>query len=300
MARGYTTRKLEVWSVHARLGDEPVPDYADMLTALSTLDPTERKWESEDKVVALPLLTVRNQVATLIAYEGPRGQPIIFDTEDGTERSQPLAPGEIVATKTHAVIDIARREAIIEYNHRGARAADIAVVLGVSGRQIRGWSGLFVDLVPKVDRSFVEGLEAFDRVRVAGFAVSRPNTDWTQWDDVFARSAADSGAHSAQVEYRAPRGRSLHQGSGVVRFIRERTVDGIASLKSAFVTGTRHGESAETRITTGDHKEHQRVAVRLDPEGKVQDADIERRLAEYHEERAAFGQEADDQEQVVE
>jgi hypothetical protein len=300
MARGYTTRKLEVWSVHARLGDEPVPDYGDMLAALASLDPTERKWESDDKVVVLPTLVIRKGVAWVIAYEGPRGQPIIFDTEDATERSEPLAPGEIVATKTHAVIDIARREAIIEYNHRGARAADIAIALGVSGRRIAGWSGLFVDLVPKVDRSFVEGLDAFDRVRVAGFSISRPNTDWTQWDDVFAQSAADSGAHSAQAEYRAPRGHSLHHGSGVVRFIRERTADGIASLKSAFVTGTRHGENAETRITTGDHKEHQRVAVRLDPEGKVEDADIERRLAEYHDERSAMTTVDEGEEQEVE
>lgn len=283
-----------MWSIHARLGEAPVPDYGDMFAALARLDPTKRIWESEEKAVAVPLLVVQKGVAALIAYEGPRGQPIIFDTEDATERTEALAPGEIVATKTHALIDIARREAIIEYNHRGAKAADIATVLGASGRQMADWRQLFVDLNPKVDRSFVEGLDTFERIRVAGFGISRPNTDWTQWDNEFARSAFDSGAQSAQAEYRAPRGRSLRHDEGVVQFIRERAADGVAALKSAFVTGTRHGESAETRITTGDHKEHHRVAVRLDPEGKVDEADIERRLREYHEDRQAAAGDAKD------
>lgn len=232
----------------------------------------------------------RGNVVQLTAYEGPRGQPIIFDTGEATERTQPLKPDEIVATKTHVLIDVNSREAIIEYNHRGAKATDIAIVLGVSARRNSGWETSFIDFSPKVDRSFVEGVDAFERIRVAGFRTARPNTDWTDWDNELARSALDSGAQSAQAEYTAPRGDSLAHNSGVVPFIRERAADGVAALKSAFVTGRRRGEAAETTITTGDHKEHQRVAVRLNPDRQVDEQDIDRRLAEYHDARRVAGE----------
>lgn len=287
MARGYTTRKLEVWSIHARQGDAAIRDYGEMFDVLTGMDPKERIWENEDKAVAVPTLQRRGSLVRLTAYEGPRGQPIIFDTGDATERTQPLKPDEIVATKTHALVDIDSREAIIEYNHRGAKASDIAIVLGVSARRNRGWESFFLDFSPKVDRSFVESVDAFERIRIAGFRIARPNTDWTDWDNEFARSALDSGAQSAQAEYTAPRGDSLARTSGVVPFIRERAADGVAALKSAFVTGKRRGEAAETTITTGDHKEHQRVAVRLNPDRQVEEQDIDRRLAEYHDARRA-------------
>lgn len=256
---------------------------------------TERIWENEDKAVAVPSFDRLDNLVRLTAYEGPRGQPIIFDTGEATERIQPLEPDEIVATKTHVLIDIDRREAIIEYNHRGAKAIDIAIVLGVSARRNRGWESTFIDFSPKVDRSFVEGVDKFERIRVAGFRIARPNTDWTDWDNELARSALDSGAQSAQAEYTAPRGDSLAHNSGVIPFIRERAADGVAALKSAFVTGRRRGEAAETTITTGDHKEHQRVAVRLDPDQQVDEQDINRRLAEYHDARQATGESGQDE-----
>jgi hypothetical protein len=230
----------------------------------------------------------------LIAYEGPRGQPIIFDTGAATERTQPLKPEEIVATKTHALIDVESREAIVEYNHRGAKAADIATVLGAAGRKIPGWKSFYFDLSPKVDRTFVEGVDSFERIRVAGFRIARPNTDWTDWDDQIAQSALESGAQTAQAEYTAPRGKSLEKSAGVVPFIRERAIDGVSALKNAFITGKREGEAAETTITIGDHKEHQRVAVRLDPERQVDEKDIDRRLGEYDEARRSVEGEEED------
>jgi hypothetical protein len=287
MARGYTNRKLEVWSIHARLGDVAVHDYGEVFSAVVAMKPTERVWENEEKAVAIPMLTLKGRTVTLIAYEGPRGQPIIFDTAEGTERTQPLEPEEIVATRTHAVVDLDSREAIIEYNQRGAKAADIATVLGVSGRKLDGLEGFWVDFSPKVGRSFVEGIDAFERIRVAGFRIARPNSDWTDWDDTFAASAAESGAQSAKAEYMAPRGGSLSKGVGVVPFIRERAAAGIAALKNASITGRRYGENAETTITLGDHKEHQRVAVKLDSDRRVDEADIRRRLSQYYDERRA-------------
>ncbi len=285
MARGYTTRKLEVWSLHAHQNDEAVEDYRSLFYALSRMRPQSRVWEDDEKAIALPRLQLKRGKVLFTAYEGPRGQPIIFDTEAGTERTQPLEPGEIVATRTHGLLDLGSREAIIEYNHRGAKAGDIATVLGVSGRRLRDWKTLYVELSPKVAESFAEGVDAFERVRVAGFRIARPNADWTDWDDRFAESAADSGAQSAQAEYNAKRGTSLSKEEGVVPFIKARAADGVSALKNAFITGTRVGERAETKITLADHKEHQKVAVRLDENKQVDDHDISRRLAEYDVER---------------
>jgi hypothetical protein len=285
MARGYTTRKLEVWSLHAHQNDEAVEDYEALFQALSRMKPQSRVWEDDEKAIALPRLQLRRGKILFTAYEGPRGQPIIFDTEAATERTQALEPGEIVATRTHGLIDLNSREAIIEYNHRGAKASDIAIVLGASGRRLRSWKTLYIELSPKVAESFAEGVDAFERVRVAGFRIARPNADWTDWDDRFAESAADSDAQSAQVEYNAKRGASLSKKDGVVPFIKARAADGVSALKNAFVSGTRAGESAETKITLADHKEHQKVAVRLDQNKQVDDRAISRRLMEYDVER---------------
>jgi hypothetical protein len=280
--------------VHARLDGGAIEDYGEMFSALAKINPIDRVWENEEKAIAIPVLGRKGGKVRLIAYEGPRGQPIIFDTGAATERTQPLKPEEIVATKTHALIDIESREAIIEYNHRGAKAADIATVLGAAGRKIHGWKNFYFDLSPKVDRSFVEGVDAFERIRVAGFRIARPNTDWTDWDNQIAQSALESGAQTAQAEYTAPRGKSLEKGAGVVPFIRERATDGVTALKNAFITGKREGEAAETTITIGDHKEHQRVAVRLDPERQVEEKDIDRRLGEYDEARRSVEGEEED------
>jgi hypothetical protein len=285
VAKGYTTRKLEVWSLHAHLGDTAVADYAAMFEAIAAVDANLRQWESEEKVVALPKIELQTGRVYLTAYEGPRGHPIIFDTGSSAERRGALQPGEIVATRTHALIDIGRREAIVEYNHRGAKASDIAVVLGAAGRQALGWKALYVELTPKVDRSFVEGIDSFERIRVAGLRIIRPNVDWTQWADAFAASALDSDAQTAEAAFTARRGESLSKTNGIVPFIRRRSVDALATLKNAFVTGRREGETAETTLSLNDHKEQVRVNVRMTQSNEVDEADIRRYLAEYDRER---------------
>jgi hypothetical protein len=287
MAQGYTTRKLEVWSLHAHVDDGAVSDYVAMFRMLASLDATARTWEDDEKAVGVPYLELADGNVRFTAYEGPRGHPIVYDTADAKARTQTLQPTEIIATLTHGIIDLGSREAIIEYNHRGAKASDIAVVLGSAGRRQLGWRSLFVELSPKIDRSFNEAIDAFDRIRVAGLRVSRPNIDWTDWDDALADSAADSDAQSVQAEFTARRGASLSKLIGVIPFMKRRVDEAPASLKNAFVTGVRAGESAETTITVGDHKEHQRINVRLTPDKHVDEQDIQRRLDDYDGARRA-------------
>ncbi len=284
MARGYTTRKLEVWSLHARLDGKAVK-YRAMFNAIAKLDPNSRQWDNGEKVVAIRTMTVEGGKVYLIALEGPHGQPIIFDTADSTEQTGALRPSQIVATRTHVLIDLNSREAIIEYNHRGAKAHDIAAALGVSGRRIHDWRKLYIELSPKVDRTFVESIEEFDRIRAAGVRIGRPNVDWTDWDDDITDAASDSGAQTAEVEFAAQRGESLSKNKGIIPFIKKRAKDGVAAMKNAYVVGRRPNDATETKVTLGDHKEHHRINVKMDTDHNVDETDIRRHLEEYDRSR---------------
>jgi hypothetical protein len=58
MARGYTTRKLEVWAVHAHRDRKGEVDYRQLFRDLARLGATKRIHTTSDKVIALPLITV--------------------------------------------------------------------------------------------------------------------------------------------------------------------------------------------------------------------------------------------------
>ena len=107
MARGYTTRKLEVWAIHAHRDRKGEVDYRQLFRDLAKLDATKRIHTTSDKVIALPLITVyKSGLVRLQVYEGPRDtQPLVYDTEDGSERLATTRATEVVTTKTHAYVD---------------------------------------------------------------------------------------------------------------------------------------------------------------------------------------------------
>lgn len=282
MARGYTTRKLEVWAIHAhRDGGET--DYRQLFRDLAKVEATKRIHRTSDKVVALPQITVyKTGLVRLQAYEGPRDtQPLVYDTEDGSERLAATRSSEVVATKTHAYVDTVSREAIIEYNHRGAKAHDIATVIGVVARTLPQWRGLYVELNPQVDREFVDELDRFERIRTASIRLSRPNVDWTDFSNRFTDLAAESDAQSGQVEMNARRGRSLSKDEGIVAALRRFAGANRSSVQSATVRGVREGETAETSLSLSDYKAHQKVSTRKSDSGQVADDDIERKILSF-------------------
>ena len=283
MARGYTTRKLEVWSLHAHQGDQSraAVAYEQLLAAIGAASPEQRVLSGADKLVALSRLEITGSRIWITAYEGTRGlNPLIFNTLSSEERVQQLAQGEVVATKTHALLNLSSRSAIIEYNHQGAKASDIAAVLESTGR-VLGWQGLKVELNPVVSESFIGEVERFDRIREATARMVRPNLGWGDWEDELTEAAEDSDAQAVNVEFTAPRGGSLSRTSGVVPFIRRLATTPLSPLKRASFTGRRQGEDEETTVSTTNHVEHQRINVRRDPDGHVSDADIQQHLAEF-------------------
>lgn len=286
MAKGYTTRKLEVWALHAHVEADALVEYEALFQTIATQPVGRRSFVKGDRLVAIPHIERRDGQFWLIAYEGSLGvNPLIFNTEDAQERVERLHSGEIVATKTHALIDLGTREAIIEYNHRGAKAADIAKVLERSIPDDDNWPDLSLDFRPVVEQSFNEAIDSFTRLRVADVRLVKPNLNWNDWEDELTDAARDSNAQTVQAEFTAPRGQSLDQDRGVVAFIKRMVAAPLSPLKSASVTGRRGGEDEETTISTANHIDHQRINVRVTEDGHVDDADIEGKLRRFSDVR---------------
>jgi hypothetical protein len=281
MARGYTTRKLQVHALHATSSEGAV-DYPALFAQLARTSARMRQTASTEAAIALPILSLRSGVVTFVAYKGPIGQyPLIFNRNSSTERLEPLASGEIVATRTHGVIDVERREAIIEYNHSGAKAPDIASVLQSLAERVTRAEWFQFELNPKADQTFLEDLARFRSVKVASIKMARPNPNWTDYESHLTSIAADSDARVIEVTVSAGRQGAINTIGGLVDFIRQAAGARLPPLKGAQVSGYREGEDAATTISLSNHIEHQRVEVKLTPEGHVETSDIQRKLLAY-------------------
>jgi hypothetical protein len=287
MARGYTTRRLEVFSLHVRDG-QAVVDYEQFFRDLSLVRKSDRSYKVGDKLIALPVLTVRkNKHLQLMAYEGEPGvAPLFYNIDSGAERYATLRGREVVATKTHGLIDLVTREAIIEYNQRGAKTDDIALALEEAARSINGYEEITVELNPVADKSFVAAIQSFARIKIGMLKIARPNLTWTKYQNFLSATAEDSDAHTVSVSMYAERGKTLSRTAGLVKFIIDLASHPISVLKGASVTGVRPNEQGDTTITLAHHFEHTRVNVQKTARGHVEDADINRRIKDYMNRRA--------------
>lgn len=281
MARGYTTRKLEVFALHVRNGQAEI-DYSGFFRSLSAMPSAERCYDISDKIIAFPQLVVERGFLRFTAYEGERGlSPLIYDTTRGTERYEDLRAAEMVATKTHGLINLTTREAVIEFNQRGARANDIAQAIGQAAAVLPAFHDVEVELNPVADQSFVEAINAFDRIKIATLKIARPNFDWTDHRDALTEAALASNAQTVAVTMYATRSTSLSKSAGVVSFIKALATHPIATLKGARVTGTKADEIGDTTVSLAKHIEHTKVNVKMIRQGHVDDRDIEAKLKTY-------------------
>lgn len=284
MPRGYTTRKLEVFNINAHVTNRTNPprqvaaDYAGVFTAISGLTPAGRVTRIGDKLIAIPRCSMSGTVVRFTAYEAEDGNPVIFDFRAATERTDRLAQGEQIATKTHGIIDTGARLAIIEYNQRGAKAADIAAAFEHFGRVLGDIPTLQMSFTHKLDESFIQAVDRFERIRTATVKITRPNPGWDDDASTYAAMAQASDAQYLEISATAGRGGSLERNAGIVAFIKRVATRAVSSLRGASMSGVRRGESAETSVSTANHVEHQRVSVRTDEDGHVVSEDIDRRL----------------------
>ncbi len=237
------------------------------------------------KSVALPEFRLDENIIVFTAYEGEEGNPLFYDFVNAKERIEELPKGEKLATKTHGVINLATREAIVEYNQRGAKASDVAFAIQEIGRSLRNWSDLEVEFTPVFDQSFLQAINSFSRIREASVKMVRPNPDWTDHATYLTDLAKDSKAHLIEVTANAERAQSLNQSKGLIGFIKRMISSKQSSVKTASVTGTRNGEAAETTVSSNNYIAHQRVIVGKTKDGLVNDVEINDTLVKFAESR---------------
>jgi hypothetical protein len=281
------SRKLEAYSLHLRNDDAPV-DYAQVLGVIASAPIDARQFQAGDKLVSLPSVVPTADIVELTAYEGPVGvNPLIFDAGTGAERYEALDDDQIIATRTYAIFDLSAKEAIIEFNQRGAKARDIAEVLEDTGRRFGIGERFSVELVPAADASFLEALDRFGRIKVARIRVAEPNFDWHDNFENLNMVGSESHARSVELVAVANRNDSLAKDRGAVNYIRQMILAGVRNLKGASVQGVRLGETADTTISLANFVQHQKVNVRVDQHGHVVGQEIKTKLREYLEARRA-------------
>jgi len=289
MARGYTTRKLEVFSLSGHVG-EGAADYGALFRRLAKLDDEKRSATVGEKLVAFSRIEITKGVAWFVAYEGvPEQRPLLFNVARGRERFGQLRADEVVAHKTHVLVDLSRREALIEYNHRGAKASDIAEVVQSAGRTLSELRDLTFDLVAVGDESFLKAVDRFTRIRIASIRVARPNPGWTDCYDELGDLGKKSKAQTITVEMTAQRNDTLSKSDGIIGVVRDLIKRKIAALKGARVVGQRGEEPSETTVSLDRYIVHRRVNVRKTEEGHVDDADIRRHMEAFGKSRRRSG-----------
>jgi hypothetical protein len=279
-------KKLEIFSIHALNDDKPV-DYEAFFALLACVPAVARSLKAGDRTFAISTLIVSNRRAFVAAVEGTEGtRPLIFNPQIFEERTQSLEPGEFVAEKTHAVVDLRTREVVVEFNLRGPRASMIADVLQYIGRKLPGYPTLTISLNPVADGEFVAEIERFSRIKEASVQVAKPNQSWTDHRNSLMHLADESEAGAASLAMNAPPRGTLSKDRGIVGIIKQLAAEAISPFKAVRVTGVRVGENSDTTITLSKHQEHRRMPVRLDLNGHVEDADINGRMTDLLEERA--------------
>ncbi len=279
-------RKIDLFSLHAIRDGQPLDDYEELFEVISKIPAPERKLNVGDRVFAISSFRRSGGRVFLSTVEGSQGaNPLIFDASQGTERTEELRPGEVLAEKTHAVIDVGLREVAVEFNLRGPRASAIADILEASGRRVRGWSTLNVELNPVPDAGFIPAILRFERIQEAMIQVARPNQDWTDHRNKLMSLADESEARVAEVTMKAPPRESLSKGRGIVGIIRQLASAAASPFQGARVKGLRPGEKAPSTVSLSRHQENVRVPVKLDDCGHVIDRDINGKMVDFLDSR---------------
>lgn len=282
MPSNYTSRRLEVFLLHGHQHGIVI-DYRALFEYLATIAPAARARQASGKLYALPTIEIEGDRVRLIAYEGPIGEsPLIYNRLNAQERIERLASGEVVARKTHALLNLVNRELIVEYNFRGAKATDIAWLCEMLAIGHSDWDGLDLSATPMIEPSFLEALNKFRVIKIASVKVARPNQNWNaDLKNMLGEMASDSDARMADVTLYASRKGTLSMTKGLVTYIKQMVSSVLPSIAGASISGIREGETADSTISLNKHLQAQTVRVRLNDDGYVDDQDIEDKIRDY-------------------
>ena len=278
-----TSRKLELFALHCHLDGSKTPDYHDFFKRIARAHGKVRQLQFTEKLVAIPTMRFRGaDQIEIVAYEGPFGvSPLIFNAATEKERVASLEASAVVATRTHAIIDLKTREAVVEYNLRGAKAGDIAEALEAAARHLKLGDQPAVELNPVTDESFLKAIDRFGVIKLANLRVAKPNVDWTDNYNHMTAVASESNARTIEISVSAQRADTLSRDQGLMQYIRAMVTERLSALKGARVVGVRTGESAPTTVSLAKHIQHQKVLIEVDEHGHVVTSDILKRMRAY-------------------
>lgn len=282
IARRYTERKLFLYAIHAHVAGTALDDYHRFFERIAEQSVRQRSEQTTDRILALRRVVVENSMVRLTIYEGPIGiSPLIFDLATNEERIERLSTREVVATRTHVVFDLPTRLAVVEYNHRGAKAPDVARLLQISGRRMSAYRKLDVELAPVPSPDFARAVNEFDVIKIASLNLVRPNLNWNREKRHADAIAEESDAQRVVVSVYAGRGESLAKRRGLVRLIKTLGREPRPSVRDASVTGRRPAEQADTKVSLSRHLEHRVARVQLGPGGHPTTESVEAHIDEF-------------------
>jgi hypothetical protein len=282
VAARYTTRKLYLYSLHAHVAGEAVEDYRALFRSLAELTVRQRSFQTSTHLIAVRRLVLDGDFVKMTAYEGPPGlSPLIFDLSSDEERIEELGQREVMATRTHAIVNLRTRDVVVEYNHRGAKAADIEFVLELAARKNAQWKRLELELAPVASPDFGRAIDDFETVKIASLNMIRPNLNWNKEKRHADALAVESNAQRVAVSVYAGREESLYKTKGVVQLIKSLGKQPKSMLKNASVAGRRKGENSDTQISLERHLEHRIVRVSLGKGGHPQTTSVDQRIRDF-------------------
>jgi hypothetical protein len=294
VAKGYTTRKLEVFTVAAFVKDaakDRPADYAKLLAQLASLPPRSRATRVGDRFMALQELQAEPGGAYwFLLISGIIGKhPQVYDSATGELSVETLGEGEIEVESTHGYLDPVRREVIIEFNKLGGKAKDVVTLIEDIARRKWPEMELSCSLTPKVESTFLDALRGFRRVRLATVRLAKPNHGWADAYEGVANVAEESDGKYFEIEVVAVRGGSLSLTRGIMDHIRRFIGMKHSPLMAVKVAGNRSEEEAESSISLLNYHVHQRVNVRMTDDGHVDAVHLHELAREFLASRPAGG-----------
>lgn len=267
----WTTRKFEEYVLHAHVRERAIDSYDELIGSIEAIPPIERRAWVGRKLVAIPRIWRFDESrVAFVVYEGDESWPLIYDHAVGSEYLVELDDSEVVVQKTYAVFNSASRRCVVMYNHYGAKARDIAILLQTLARRVPHWAYMDIELVPVISSDFVVAINQLERIRQAAVTLVRPNFDWTDYaDDLIESIGERSNAALVEVTASTRRNEDLNRDDGILQFVKRLATAEHPNLKNASIVGRRPGEAVESKIWLRDFVESRKARLPLDEHGQL-------------------------------
>lgn len=259
-------RTLHAFQIHAHVNGSALSDYKLLFERIKSMPARQRRMIIEERVITLSAIKIAKDFVIVTAQDGDKNvKPLLYDTATNHERVGTTAANEVVSVRTHAVIDLRTRYVAIEYNRKGAKAAQILAILTQLALTFEEYRRITIEMPPIVGEGFFEELEKYTRVRLATVEMVRPNFDWDDCVDPVMGVAKDSGAQKVNITFTAEAQESLSKRAGILSSIKRIVRSGRAIFSNILVRGNKQGIRGEVPLKLNNHADQRKVDVDPNP-----------------------------------